>query len=698
MVVFNTGYFQSMDREYVSTVDPEHPELGEPIESKKEDNIGLGPKQIGISMNPFAHPTQSVEARLHDGAAKMEIAFFGKGKGNKDSFTPESIGKEERQEIRNLLKINEAKMSTHATVAVEGLAGFGREGFDDRQRETAINEIEKAIDFAADASTGGAIVFHTGEWQRPISEQDFTTKFGEFKGFSTEEDKAALYTVDKLSGQISGVKKDQVMYEPEFLTVKSFSETEGYNQDRNGNYLDRRGNEVFTYIGEDKLNGNSYKKYKDKFGNEVFEDEWVDKEGKFISPDPTKTDRWFERIPKWNKDNTNFDVKTMSFKDFAEQAEKFNKRHGLNVSPEQLYVKSQISNKVLQAKGSSLYHARQYEMHKFTRKKWLDALKYYEKLEKTIPEGEKWRLDKERNAYNMPPEFDILKTTENKITYLNRKIKDEEDSMRHIHESSATADVQARQAQDSINNIQTIHDYGIEKTADSIAHLAKKVWIKNENKKDPDMKDLYLAPENWQTGMFGSHPEEITEIVMASRKKFIAENKISMGLEKAKKAAEQVIKSTIDVGHLNLWRKHFQREDGENDDTYNKRFDNWMLKEIDKMHENNVLGHFHLADNFGFDDEHLTPGQGNAPIRDFVKKLKAKGYDDFIVESGSFNPVTALHDTWSYFGTPVYSSHPRGSFRDFRQKHFEYKSTPLYIAGAYAPSNQFKMWSEVPLH
>jgi len=94
----------------------------------------------------------------------------------------------------------------------------------------------------------------------------------------------------------------------------------------------------------------------------------------------------------------------------------------------------------------------------------------------------------------------------------------------------------------------------------------------------------------------------------------------------------------------------------------------------------------------------LTPGQGNAPIKEFVKLLKDKGYDDFIIEGGSFNAVNTLHDTWSYFGTPVYAAHPRGSFRDFRQQHFEYKSTPLYIAGAYAPSNQFKTWSEVPLH
>ena len=33
-------------------------------------------------------------------------------------------------------------------------------------------EIKKAVDFAGDIQ-GGAVVFHTGEWQRPFSEQDW---------------------------------------------------------------------------------------------------------------------------------------------------------------------------------------------------------------------------------------------------------------------------------------------------------------------------------------------------------------------------------------------------------------------------------------------------------------------------------------------------------------------------------------------
>ena len=691
---FNTGYYAAMDREYVSGVDPEFPELETPIKAK-EDNIDLGPKQIGVGTNPFVHPTQGVEARLHDGASKMEISFFGQGKGNKERFTPESIGKTEREEIRNLAKLNDVKISTHATVAVEGLAGFGKEGFDDQQRTAAIHEIEKAIDFAADASTGGAIVFHTGEWQRPISEQNFgTSKGGGFEGFSTEKEKAVLYTVDRVTGQLNGIKKDQNIYEPDFLTVKSFSEVEGYSQDSSGSYVDDDGNKKFTYVGKDEYGD---KIYRDAKGDKIYEDEWVDKKGNFIDPDPTKTERWFQRVPKWNADNTNFDVKEMGFDDFKKQAEKFNRRHGFNVTPEELYVKSQTGNKVLQAKGSSLYHANRYEEHIFQRKKILDALKFYKKLDANLSKNEKYKLEKTREAFSNS-EFDMLPTKESKVAYLKRSLKSVDDQMRHIHESSAAADAQAKQAEKSIERIETIEKYGIRKTADSIARLATKVWQKNQNKKDPGMDDLYLAPENFDPNKFGGHPREMTKIIEKSRETFIEQNRNILGAEKAKKVAEQTIKSTIDIGHLNQWRKNFQREPEENDKEFHKRFDTWVMKEVDKMHEKKVLGHFHLADNFGYDDEHLTPGEGNAPIKEFVKKLKEKGYDDFIVEAGSFNPTTTLQDSWSYFGTPVHSSHPRGSFRDFRQQHFQYKSTPLYIAGAYAPSNQFKTWSEVPLH
>jgi len=699
MALFDTGYYRTMDSEYVSPRDSEYPELEEKIEiKKKKHDLGLGPSELGGNVNPFTYPITAMEARLHDGLKKMEFEFMGAGKGNKDSITPELLGRREREELKTLAKINKVKTSTHATTQVQGLAGFGKEGFDDNMRDTSIREIEKAIDFAAEATTGGAIVFHTGEWQRPISEQKFAKENGySFKGFSTEDEKAAFYTVDKETGQISGIKKDQTIYEPKFHTLKTFAEENNYSKNSHGDYVGKNGKVVFEFMGYD--NKDKTPIYKDsERKNNVYEDEWVDGSGKFISSDPKETERWFDRVPQWDSKKTKFKVQPLKFKDLVEQANKFKRRHNIEITPEQLYVKTQISNKVLQARGQSLYHAKLYENHKFRRDKLKQALDFYKKLDENLDENEKWRLMQERQP-EFGKEFDITPTKESKIDFLDRHIKLEENEMRYIHESSAAADAQARQAEESISQIQTIHDYGIERTSDSIARLALKVWEKNKNK-ESGMEDLYLAPENWMTQEFGSHPQEMTEIVEAARKKFVKTygGNIIGDKEKAKEIAKQTIKTTIDIGHLNQWKRHFERKGKENDEEFNKRFSKWAMKEIEQMHKKGVLGHFHISDNFGYDDAHLTAGEGNAPIVEFVKMLKEKGYKDFIIETGSFNPVTAIHDTWSYFGAHTSSGYQRRSFSDVHEGHFQYNSTPLYIAGAYAPSNQFKMFSEVPLH
>ena len=69
----------------------------------------------------------------------------------------------------------------------------------------------------------------------------------------------------------------------------------------------------------------------------------------------------------------------------------------------------------------------------------------------------------------------------------------------------------------------------------------------------------------------------------------------------------------------------------------------------------------HLADNFGYEDEHLTPGQGNAPIEEFVKRLRKEGYKGkFVVEPGSQTEqeggiYTALTGAWSQLtDSPIY--------------------------------------------
>jgi len=69
---------------------------------KKKHDLGLGPAELGGNVNPFTYPLAAMEARLHDGLKKMEFEFMGAGKGNKDSITPELLGKREREELKNL--------------------------------------------------------------------------------------------------------------------------------------------------------------------------------------------------------------------------------------------------------------------------------------------------------------------------------------------------------------------------------------------------------------------------------------------------------------------------------------------------------------------------------------------------------------------------------------------------------------------
>ena len=78
------------------------------------------------------------------------------------------IGKTERESIRELGKLNEIELTTHATIGVGGFSGLTEKGFSEQEREKALFEIKRTVDFAADTTQGGPIVIHTGEFPRPI--------------------------------------------------------------------------------------------------------------------------------------------------------------------------------------------------------------------------------------------------------------------------------------------------------------------------------------------------------------------------------------------------------------------------------------------------------------------------------------------------------------------------------------------------
>lgn len=633
----------------------------------------MGPEHLGTPLNPFQHQLAALNAKLKSGAGKIEFNFPGKGKGTSQSPTPESYGKRERRDIKELIDVTGVKTSVHATFGMTGFSGLGERGFSDYAQEENLKEIKKAIEFSAEATDGGAVVFHTGEYHRGPGQTGHDKDFYQFPdesrfnkdGFVSPEDRSKVhYIVDKRTGMIpQGMtySETQKFYEPKFRTAKDIGA-----------------------VG----------KFDSRVGRELTEFDYVDLDGKYL--DPLNKEDMFKRIPEFKEENTEFTAKQYSWKDLIEKTERYNKDHNTNLSPALFKAKEDIINQGLQQRASSIYHGQRYKDYIEAEKKLLESQRAYEELEKNLGKEEVWKIMKEDRRIPVDPNLVRL---DNKLPseLIAKELRQIRDTLKHTHESSASADSRAMEAFETAESLETMENLGKERTAAGIARMGMHAWeqTKRWNPKNP----VYIAPENLWVGQYGSHPKEIIDLTKKARNEMI-ERLRARGIDEneAKKLAKNHIKSTVDIGHLNMWKQYYKKEDPDiSPQQRDKEFKKWVLKWTDKMIKEDVVGHIHVSDNFGYDDEHLTPGEGNAPIKEFLEEMEKTGYNDIIIEPGSFNPDTILHDSWAYLDSPIYGARSSPGFRSIHGQHFGRQAPPFYIVGGYSPSNEWRSWSEVPL-
>lgn len=656
----NNNYYAAMD--YIDTTQDfptEEPakvdSFGRPIVD--DESLNFTARDLGTTTNPMTGQIEALKARIREGASRIEFSFLGAGKGNAQRPTPESFGSKERRDLRELLDANEMRTSTHAGVHSESLAGFTKEGFNSEARSHTLKEIKRAIHFAGEATKGGAVVFHTSEWQRPMSEiKDSMGEKYKFKAYREEDKDAIMFAVDSRTGQsVGGLRKDQEIFRPVFETAK----------DRD-------------MVGKT-----------DNKGNVLGEDDWIDVQGNKIDR-YASVEKLFDRVPKFNAEKTNFDVEKLDYNAIVVETDKWNAhcRKGKERTPAEMAAILSLENQVLQQKGSSLYHAKHYEEEKRRLDRMREMKSFVDEIKQRNPNIEPYKLRKlftDTRYYGQPPE------DRDPEEWLNDEIKQKENSLRYTHEASAAADVNARDAEERIKKVQSAERYGIVKTAETIALAGlDAMYTYNKNKDKYGLKDpIYVAPENWDPRSYGSHPDEYRKIIEKSREK-MAEMLMSKGKshDEAMDLAKDHIKGTLDIGHLNMFRYHFEGSDEE--------FDKWMLKQTEDLVSKGYVGHIHLTDNFGFDDEHLTPGQGNVPMMKFLKMLEKRGMKDIIVEQGSFNPQAHL-ETLELINSPIYGIGRKQRFGQVWQAHYGQSAPPFFIAGSYVPSNDWRPWTEIPL-
>ncbi|MFH1510650.1 MAG: hypothetical protein ABIF10_03080, partial [Candidatus Woesearchaeota archaeon] len=325
-MIWNTApYYPEAKRPYAAN---EVLDIEEPIERPI-----MAASEIAASVPEGArhgHFLQSATASIRSGTAKIELQT-GMGGGG-EPVGAGSYGKQAREALREMAKAAEVQFtSVHTPVQIGNMSGFNpQQGFLDEQRKQAIEEVKKAIDFAADVAGGGAVILHTAEYQRPISEAKWAKdESGNYKflGFKEEPGRAIFHMVDDRTGRlISEVRKSQVIREPVY-------------KDAQNDYwgTDRRGNKVFIQKGD-----------------------WVDEEGNYL--DQKNPEDLFQRIPEWDPETSHFKTNKLGWKEIEERTDRYNKQHPeKQIAPEEMAFRIQMTTQALQYRGSSLFHGRHYE-------------------------------------------------------------------------------------------------------------------------------------------------------------------------------------------------------------------------------------------------------------------------------------------------------------------------------------------------
>lgn len=715
---FSSGYYSNHPVvDYFNAMDPQT--YGE----KPPYGADLGIKDIGMSvpMGISAANVAGIYSKIRMGAGNIEIQFPGYRMGSRNAQTPEMLGEDQRQAIRELSMANEVKFTTHASFQLMGMMGRDERGnFSIYNATQDMFELKRAIDFQSDLG-GGSVVIHSGEFERPMTDMYLDDETGRinlardpggrlmFKQAHTQEVDARFELLDdRTSQKMETVQKDRLVAYPVWLKEKEGKW--GYDQDGKSIYIDK--------------------------------DDYIDYQGRKVKNpyDPLKG-----RVPEFNPATGRFNVKLRHFDYFRQESEEFNKwfekERGRKPDyyekryPEEAFLYSTLETQEGNSRGWALYYGQGAERDLKLVKKLEEAKTNYEELDKSIPEDEKWKILRQDTEFSRMTEGILPPETKHPLKLIEDQLKEANKRLEFSRQTSASQEQQALDTFETkshlVTPIKRLEKHGVRLYAEAGVHALRKTA-------DPN-NPVTVAIEHIFPERFGGHLEELKWIIKKSRERMVElltepeveygvslsptevtpeklregfkqPNPYYMGMsrEEAEKLAERHIKATLDTGHINLWRKYWQDDPRKTREQNEQEFKKWALDQVESLAKEHMVGNVHLADNYGYHDDHLAPGQGNSPIREIMAIVKKYGYEKAITVEPGADASTDLSDfhglmkTWRFFGSPVYGMGFRGAavpqtWSDVQYSFFGQNKPPYYIFGGYAPSNDWTLWSAVPL-
>jgi len=631
--------YHPLDRGEEFMSQEEEPKLEKPI---------IPISQIGATVpehDPvFKNMVQTVQANIRRGVGQMQIMLQTPAE-SAIGGRPKAYGKEIREAIKEVAKANEVQIKglEMPTQSVNNLSGFDMQQrvFDEEKRLRNIQEVKDALNFAADVGAGGGVDIVSFEFPRPVNDARWQPR-------------------DDKTGQ---VKTEKMRFENPGETTMA-------------GVVDTRTGQIMMFRTEEKLFLN---RRTDNF-----------EKMPAIDPktrEPTEPQQWgWKDFQRWAKDKNNEEVK--KFKQELKRAP----------SPEELYYWAQFQQQIDQHNGQVAYYQH-----------------YTEQEEKIIKD-----LEDDMKAFLQAKEYEEAEKLKKRI-HLEKQNRD------HFKDSIASARQHVAELEFRRKMLQPIQKFGLNQSVQSYAELG--INAMKETRKPHVKQDLYVGPEIGWPQQYGGHPDEFIELIKNSRKRMVdlltkpeiedprhpdlgkQKNDLydpRFSKKKAEDYARKHIKGLFDTGHMGMWWEHWKRDPKKSEEQNFKDFENWYTKKVDKMIDEEVIGSVQVVDSASAAHGHLPAGQGifGDVIKQTVRKLKKSGWTGMMVSEGheeeKFGEGRILYKTWEhlagYPGRPSYAPNlPGRSWSQMQHSYMGRTYSPLYMFGSYAPSNEFKLWSEVPL-
>jgi len=683
-----------MDREYHAAAAPskdqrdDEPKLEEPIVPLRQ----LG-TTVATRLPGGGDIIQNTEAAIRSGMPNIQFTFT-QG-GSPFGGAPKGYGKEVREAIRSMAKVNEVLIEgVELPSGQVNLTGFNQQNFtfSEQKRQTDLNEVRDYIKFTADVAGGGGVDIWSAEFPRTVfdarwNRTDPKTGHPVFQLFEGEGEQGTKFLVDQRNGKvIQEIRMNQKVPFPVWLK--------------------------------------SERDYTDENGNQVRKGDFIDYEDHLVILE--------KRVPVFNKEEKRFEVRERSWKDFQDEADLWNaqkvkekgrplEEHEI-VRPEEAFFKATVTSQLSIAKGYELLYSQNIE----------EEIKGIEDLKK----AKTYFVEAEKNAKNDEERMLLMKEVHQHVEryapgILPRQFKKSseiiDEGIRELRRSieqhqnlSAGQRATAEEQERILKNVTPLDDYAKKKLFDSYAQAGIFAMQETQMNKNAE-RPIYVGPEiGWPT-FWGGHPKEFKELIFKSRDKMaemlsrpvLEDGKpnpyyAGMDAKTAQKKAAEHIKGCFDTSHMGMWINNFRRIPGESEEKRLQEFNKWYLEQVEDLAKDKIIGSIQAVDSMTGEHEHLPPGQGIFPIAEAVKIFKKYGFDGPVLSEGhaeeQFGQQRIFMQAMKYFGTTMTSPYSGGrgmtsvpyKWGGIRNAYFGRTYTPFFIVGAYSPSNDFKLWSDVP--